>query len=155
VLAVVVSLVVPPAPAYIGGPPATLGMMCNWSTHVITVRVERVDREKGVIIFRKLADHKGKWPSEVIRQSIPAGLPERVRIFEWAEVGKITLMCALESYKWSHTYIDSLWYASTTTDWQWWNVSHGEPILLRTYSGKTDRLVGAAAAIVAGKEVIV
>jgi hypothetical protein len=144
-----------PAPAYIGGPPATLGMMCNWSTHVISVKVERVDKEKNVIIFRKMADFKGKWPADVIRQAIPPGMPERQRIFEWAESGKTTLMFALESYKWSHTYIDSLWYASNTADWQWWNVSHGEPILLRTFSGKPDRLVASASAIVASKEVIV
>src|SRR5262249_30584385 len=144
-----------PAPAYIGGPPATLGMMCNWSTHVITVKVERVDKDKGVIIFRKLVDHKGKWPSAVIRQTIPAGLPERQRIFEWADVGKTTAMFALERYRWSHTYIDSLWYASNTNDWQWWNVSHGEPILMRTYSGKPERLIGAASSIVANKEVVV
>jgi hypothetical protein len=143
------------APAYIGGPPATLGMMCNWSTHVISVKVERVDKEKNVIIFRKMADFKGKWPADVIRQAIPPGLAERQRIFEWAESGKTTLMFALESYRWSHTYIDSLWYASNTADWQWWNVSHGEPILLRTFSGKPDRLVASASAIVANKEVIV
>jgi hypothetical protein len=144
-----------PAPAYIGGPPATLGMMCNWSTHVITVRVERLDREKGVLIFRRLTDIKGKWPTDVIRQVIPPGYPDRARIFEWAEVGKTTVMFALESYRWSHTYIDSLWYASNTADWQWWNVSHSEPIVLRTYTGKTERLVAACSAILTNKEVVV
>ena len=78
-------------------------------------------------------------------------LPERERIFEWAEPGKTTVMFALESYRWSHTYIDSLWYASTTTDWQFWQVSHGEPILLRTYSGKPERLMSASTAILAGQ----
>lgn len=144
-----------PAAAYIGGPPATLGLMCSWSTHLAPVRVERVDRDKGIILFRKLGDYKGKWPAELIRQVIPAGLPERERIFAWAEPGKTTVMFALESYRWSHTYIDSLWYASTTTDWQNWQVSHGEPILLRTYSGKPDRLMSASTAILAGKDVIV
>lgn len=144
-----------PAEAYIGGPPASLGMMCHWSTHVITVKVEKIDKEKGVIVWRKLNEYKGKWPADVIRQVIPAGLAERQHIFGWAEVGKTTVMFALESYRWGHTYIDGLWYAANTADWQWWNVSHGEPIVLRTFSGKPDRLIGACSSILAGKEVVV
>ncbi|MBY0526284.1 MAG: VCBS repeat-containing protein [Gemmataceae bacterium] len=143
------------APAYIGGPPATLGHMCLWSTHVMTVQVERMDREKGVVIFRKVRDLKGKWPVDVIKQAIPIGLAERKMILDWAETGKVTVMFALESYKWSHTYIDNLWYASTTTDWSWWNVQHVEPIVLRTFSGRPERLNIACAAIVGGKEVVV
>jgi hypothetical protein len=110
----------PPAHAYIGGPPASLGMMCNWSTHVMVVQVERLDRDKGVIIYRKLRDVKGKWPAEVIRHAINPGMPERPYIMQWAEPGKTTVMFALESYKWSHTYIDKQWYAANTADWQWW-----------------------------------
>lgn len=144
-----------PAPAYIGGPPATLGLMCSWSTHVIPVRVERADRERGIILFRKLGDYKGKWPHETIRQVFPAGFPERERIFQWAEPGKVTVMFALESYRWGHTYIDGLWYASNTADWETWTVSHGEPILLRTYAGKPDRLLSVSTAILAGKDVVV
>jgi hypothetical protein len=157
VLGVWVVLIAAPQPvsAYIGGPPASLGMMCHWSTHVITVKVEKVDKEKGVIVWRKISETKGKWPAEVIRQVVPAGLPERQQIFGWAEVGRTTAMFALESYRWGHTYIDGLWYASNTADWQWWNVSHGEPIVLRTFSGKPDRLIGACNAILAGKEVVV
>jgi hypothetical protein len=143
------------ASAYIGGPPASLGMMCSWSTHVAIVEVAKLDREKNVIIYRKLRDVKGKWPNEFMRQTIPAASAERALIFQWAEVGKTTVICALESYKWSHTYIDRHWYASVTNDWQWWNVSHSEPILLRTYCGKPERLIGAVSSILANKEVIV
>jgi hypothetical protein len=144
-----------PAPAYIGGPPGTLGMMCYWSTHAVQVQVEKVDKEKGVIIWRKLKDYKGKWPSELIKQTVAPGLADRAHILQWAEVGRTTVMFALESYKWSHTYIDNCWYASTTGDWQWWNVNHVEPIVLRTYSGRTEKLQAAVGAIYAGQEVVV
>src|SRR5947209_8789390 len=98
------------APAYIGGPPASLGMMCSWSTHVVLVRIEKLDREKGLIVWRKVLDYKGKWPGgETIRQNL-AGCAERAAIMQWADEGKSTVMFALESYKWSHTYIDKLWY---------------------------------------------
>jgi hypothetical protein len=145
----------PPAEGYVGGPPTTLGLMCSWSTHVMIVRVEKVDKAKNVIIYRKVEDLKGKWPAEVIKHNVALGPPERDYIMEWAEPGKTTVMCALESYKWGHTYIDNCWYANNTGDWQWWNVSHAEPLLLRMYSGKSERLVTAARAILAGKEVVV
>jgi hypothetical protein len=144
-----------PAEAYIGGPPACLGMMCYWSTHAAVVQVERVDKEKNVIIFRKLRDLKGKWPTDVIRHNIGKGPGVPQHIMQWAEPGKRTVTFALESYKWSHTYVDGLWYAASTADWQGWNLSHAEPTLLRGFSGKTERLVSAASSILAGKEVIV
>jgi len=140
-----------PAPAYIGGPPTTLGMMCSWSTHACLVRVEQVIKDKNVIVFRKVRDLKGKWPAEVIKQVI--NTPDRPYILEWATPGKTTMMFALESYKWSHTYIDKCWYASTTTDWSWWNMNHVEPILLRWYCGRADRLADISASIYAGQEV--
>jgi hypothetical protein len=144
-----------PAPAYIGGPPASLGMMCNWSTHAVVVRLESLDRPKGILVWRKVRDLKGKWPADTVRQNIPAGYPDRQYILDWAEPGKTTVIFALESYKWSHTYIDRHWYAAVTADWQWWNVSHTEPVVLRTFCGKPERLISAATAILAGKEVVV
>ncbi len=144
-----------PAPAYIGGPPLSLGLMCGWSTHVMIAKVEKLDREKNIVVFRKVRDVKGKWPAEVVRHHFHAGLPNRNHVLGWAEPGKTVVMCALESYRWSHTYIDGDWYAANTGDWQFWNVSHSEPLLLRMYAGKTDRLADAVTQILAGKEVVV
>src|SRR5207249_3254281 len=103
----------------------------------------------------KVRDVKGKWPATVMRHAYPAGFANRAYVLHWAEVGKTVVMCALESYKWSHTYIDNEWYAANTADWQSWNVSHSDPLLLRMYSGRTDRLADAVTAIVAGREVVV
>jgi FG-GAP-like repeat len=140
--------------AYIGGPPATLGMMCSWSTHGVVMRIERIDKDKGIIFYRKVRDLKGKWPSEVARQFIAPGA-DRQYILNWAEPDKTIVMFALESYKWSHTYIDNCWFASTTADWQLWTMSHVEPTLLKWYGGKADKLVGASAAILGGREIVV
>jgi hypothetical protein len=145
------------AHAYIGGPPATLGMMCSWSTHAIQVRVEKIDRDKKIIVWRRLQDYKGKWPGgELIQQSFPNLQPgDRDTILHWAEVGKVTVMFALESYKWSHTYIDNCWFAANTGDWQAWNVNHVEPGVLHTYCGRAEKLQNSVTAILAGKEVII
>ncbi len=73
-----------PAPAYIDRPP-TLGRLIRYDASDIAVfRVEKVSKEKGVIIYEKVADLKGKYPTEQIRQAIdprladplgPRGLP--------------------------------------------------------------------------------
>src|SRR5205823_5188275 len=118
--------------------------------------VEKLDREKGIIIWKKLKDYKGKWPgTEHIKHVFPPGQPAWSPVLQWADVGRKTVIFALESYKWSHTYVDGIWYMSSTTDWQQWNVSHFEPIQLRTYCGRTEKLQAATAAILAGKEVVV
>lgn len=144
-----------PAPAYIGGPPMTLGLMCGWSTHVMIARVERLDRNKNLIFFRKVRDVKGKWPAETVRHYFNPALPNRQYVMDWVEPGKTVVMCALESYKWGHTYIDGEWYAANTGDWQLWNVSHSEPALLALYAGRVSRLAEAVGKVVAGQEVIV
>jgi hypothetical protein len=145
----------PPGRAYVGGPPLSLGMMCNWSTHVAIFRVEALDRDKGAVLYRKVRDVKGKWPADQVRHVFPTTFANRAHVLNWAEVGRLTVLFALESYKWGHTYADNEWYACNTADWKTWNVSHSEPLLLRMYSGRSDRLADAAAAIVAGKEVVV
>jgi hypothetical protein len=118
------------------------------------VKVEKVDRERAVIVYRKVRDLKGRWPTDVIRHALGKG-PDRDEALDWAVPGKTTTMFALESYKWSHVYLNQRWYASTTTDWQFWNTSHTEPILLRTFSGRPEKLVAAVTAIMANQEVAV
>src|SRR5437773_1808958 len=78
----------PQGRAYVGGPPLSLGMLCYWSTHVTVVRVEALDRDKGVVIFRKVRDVKGKWPADEIRHAFPTGFANRAHVLNWAEVGK-------------------------------------------------------------------
>src|SRR5262249_42383791 len=98
----------------------------------------------------------GAWPAEVIRHSfVNLPPPERQYALQWAETDRTVVLFALESYKWGHTYIDGLWYANNTADWQWWNVSHAEPLLARMYCGKSDRLANLLPSLYAGKEVVV
>src|SRR5204863_9506017 len=79
----------------------------------------------------------------------------RPYVLEKADRGKMVVMFAQESSKWSHTYIAAEWYAANTADGQSWNVNHSEPMLLRMYAGKSERLAPLVTQILAGKEVIV
>src|SRR5438034_10008982 len=69
----------------------SLGRVINESTNVMVVRVESVDKERNIIIYRKVQDLKGKHPTEVIKHNIGRGgfhPREWQNIMNWAEVGK-------------------------------------------------------------------
>lgn len=157
-LSIVAILAAFPVPSlgYIDVPPATLGRACEWSTDIIQARVESVDRARNVIVWRKCREYKGKWRGiDVIRQSVILREPERSIIMSWAEPGKTTVMFAHEGRRASHTYINNLWYGCDGSDMGQWNADRVEPILLRTYCGRTTKLQAVVEAILAGKEVII
>src|SRR5262249_10277353 len=54
----------------------------------------------------------------------------------------------------SETCIGQYWYQAYAGG-EWWNQSHGEPYLLRSYCGNIDKLIAAVKEIQAGREVVV
>ena len=60
--AAICSLLVPfdaqPAKAYITVPLPTLGMLCS-STYITQFRIEEVNKDRGLIVYRKVRDIKG------------------------------------------------------------------------------------------------
>jgi hypothetical protein len=141
--------------AYIEAP-HSLGQVVALSTNIVLLRVEKVDKEKNLIIFKKVEDVKGKHPTDVIRHNIgKAGFHPREWQYsiEWAEPGKSALF--FHNGGASETYTGTYWY-QTYAGGDWWNMSHGEPFLLRTYAaGSPEKLMAAVKEIMAGKEVIV
>jgi hypothetical protein len=61
-----VSVVNPSARAYVEAP-YTLGRVIAESSNVLVMRVEKVDKEKNMIIYRKVRDLKGQHPTETIK----------------------------------------------------------------------------------------
>jgi outer membrane protein assembly factor BamB len=53
-----------PAQGYIDSPDPTLAQLCKRSTQIAVLSVERVNREKQGIVYRKLRDLKGNFASE-------------------------------------------------------------------------------------------
>src|SRR5437868_11601906 len=75
--------------------PYTLGRLVTESTHVMLVQVEKVDKTKNLIIYRKIKDIKGKHPTDVIKHNIgQAGFSPREwqTIMKWAEPGKHAIL---------------------------------------------------------------
>ncbi len=145
-----------PAPgrAYVEAP-HSLGLVCSLSTNILIVRVERVDKEKNLILFRKVQDLKGKHPTEVIKHHIGRqGFHPREWQYamQWAEPGKTAVF--FHNGGQSETCIGTYWYQCSLAG-EWWNMTHGEPFLLRSFCGKPDKLAAAVTEIVAGREVVV
>jgi hypothetical protein len=135
--------------------PHSLGTVVSLSTNVVLVRVEKVDKNANVIIYRKIRDLKGKHPTDVIKHNIGRGgfNPREWQYpMEWAEVGKTAVF--FHNGGASETCIGTYWYQAYANG-EWWGLSHGEPFLLRTFAGRIEKLEAAVVDIVAGREVIV
>jgi hypothetical protein len=135
--------------------PHSLGQVIALSTNVLVMRVEQVDKTKNVIIYRKVRDLKGKHPTDIIRHNIGRGgfnPREWQYTMEWAEVGKTAVF--FHNGGASETCIGTYWYQAYAGG-DWWNLSHGEPYLLRSFAGNVEKLAAAVSDIVASKEVVV
>ncbi len=142
-----------PAKAYVEAP-YTLGRLITESTNILVMRVEKVDREKNLIIYRKVKDLKGVHPTDVIKHNIAkAGFNPREWQFamEAAQVGALGIM--FHNGGASENYVSGYWYQAYAGDW--WAMSHGEPFLLRSYAGKVEKLAAAVTAIIGGQEVVI
>ena len=142
------------AEAYIEAP-HPLGRICKESTNIVVMQVERVDRAKNLIIYRKIRDLKGKHPEEQIKHNIgQRGSNEREwkTVMAWVKEGRRAVF--FHNGQASITGIDDYWY-QCFAEGQWWALSHAEPFLMRTYWGSADRLALAVMEMLAGKEVVV
>jgi hypothetical protein len=133
----------------------SFGAVVTQSSHIFLMRVESVDREKKVVVYRKLQDIKGKHPVEIIKHNLSnAGL----RPTEWktaldlVEPGKLAVM--FHNGGASETCLGTWWYQAYAGG-EWWNHVHGEPFLLRSYCGAPEKLVGIVGQMLEGKEVVV
>ncbi len=146
--------VVPSARAYVEVP-YTLGRTCSESTNIVLVEVTRVNKDKNLILYKKVQDLKGSHPEAVIKHNIGKGgfhPREWQNIMAWAEPGKRAVF--FHNGSGSETCIGTYWYQCEHAG-DWWNLSHAEPFMLRTFYGDVERLAAAVTAIVAGKEVVV
>src|SRR5690349_4510364 len=60
--------------------PMSLGAIVAQSSNIVLVRVEAVDKERNIIVYRKVRDIKGKHPQDQIVHNIGRG---GIRAGEW------------------------------------------------------------------------
>jgi hypothetical protein len=127
----------------------------NLSTNIMVLRVEQVDKTKNLIIYRKVRDLKGTHPTDIVRHNIGRGgfnPREWQYTMEWAEVGKTAVF--FHNGGASETCLGNYWYQAYAGG-DWWNLSHGEPFMLRSFAGNVEKLAAAVTDILAGREVVV
>ncbi len=133
----------------------SLGSVLSQSTNVVLMRVEFVDRDKNLIVYRKVRDIKGTHNTDVIKHNIGRnGLrPDEWKPpMEWAEPGRLAVF--FHNGGASETCIGKWWYQAYAGG-EWWNHSHGEPFLLRSYCGAPEKLATFVASMMEGREVVV
>ncbi len=153
-LALAWALAASAAHAYIEAP-HSLGQVCRESTNIVFVEVAKVDKTKGLIIYKKLQDLKGTHPTDTIKHNIgQRGFNPREwqNVMAWAEVGKKAVF--FHNGGASETCIDTYWY-QCYPEGEWWGMSHAEPFLLRTYFGDPEKLAAYVQKILNNQEVVV
>src|SRR6266571_255092 len=114
----------------------SLARIVKESTNIVLVKVDKINKERKLIYYKKVADIKGMHPDADIRHNVGVGgfnASEQTIPIEWAEVGKLAIF--FHNGGASETCIGKYWYQAYAGG-EWWNFSHGEPFLLRTYSGR-------------------
>lgn len=135
--------------------PYSLGRVVQESTSISVLRIDKVDRERNLILFRKIQDLKGSLAGEVVRHNIGrGGFHEREwrAIMEYAEPGRLAVF--FNNGGASETCIGTYWYQAYAGG-EWWNMSHGEPYMLRTFAGPAEKMAALVTSMVAGQEVVV
>src|SRR5262249_57158012 len=139
--------------AYIDAP-MTRGDVSSQAQLVTILGVSRVDKSKNLIVYDKVEDIKGKFPTATARHVCTGQLREGEikTVLDWAEPGKTAIFFSKDGA--CETCIDNYWYQIYKNGEDLYGMSHGEPFLLRSYAGKADRLPPFVRAIMEGREII-
>lgn len=143
-----------PASAYVEAR-YSLGQLVKESTNIVLVKVDKVNKERKLIYYKKVADLKGMHEGDDIRHNVGVGgfnAQEQKIPADWAEPGKIAVF--FHNGGASETCIGKYWYQAYPGG-AWWNHSHGEPYLSRSFHGEIDELKAAIEKLIKGEEVIV
>jgi HEAT repeat protein len=151
----VVLAAVTPASAYIAAMP-TLGKIITDSRHIAVLEVDKVSREKQVVIFKKVADLKGKGSADVVKHKLTDGFhPRQARtILDWAEPGSIAVSFQ-NGERTAVTCIGDYWYECAVNEIPWWNMTTGRPELSYAYRGSSRKLTEHVTAMLAGRETVI
>jgi len=141
------------AGAYVEAP-HSLGKIVNSSSMIVMVRVKSVDRTKNLIVYTKVRDIRGTFPTDEIKHNIgQRGFHPREwkNVMAWARVGKMALFFTAGGH--GEMCIDNYWYQAGFKGWG--AMSHAEPYFLRAFAGRPEKLAAYVTAMLAGQEVIV
>jgi hypothetical protein len=159
-VALTMALVAPFAIGYILNPPMTLQKMCMMSHHIRVLKVEKHNKEKGVIVFEVTESLQGQDSQitsfkHVIRTEAAGVKP----ILEWVGDGKTAVMFAIESkppFKAvgiGYVFIDKYCYSvDFNNSGKVWVLLRAEPDMSACYHGPAGNLKEIVKSILDGKK---
>jgi hypothetical protein len=154
------------APGYIHFPPMTLQKMCKASHHIRVLKIAKVDREKGVIVYEVAENLKGeKSQITSFTHLIRADAEGPKRVLDWAadeKGGRSAVMFSIESkpggavMALAYVFIDEYCYSvDYNREGKYWLFIRGEPSLSGCYFGSAEKLRGLTRDLLEGKDVSV
>ena len=143
-----------PARAYVDAAP-TLGSVIKEADSIVVLQVEKVSKDKRVIIYKKIATLKGDDTAEQVKHAITDGLHPREPklVMDWAEPGRVAV--CFQSGTVAQTCIGPFWYECAAQQPPWWRMTYGRWDLSLAYAGSATKLRRAVADMLAGKEVVI
>ena len=170
-LLVLLAGITPPAQAFVMQQPPALSDVCKMAKQIAVLRVEKINREKNGIVYRKVRDLKGTFPGDllkhyegahILRKSpSPGPHPGDVAnqdqlndaVLALAAEGKTAVMfCGRDSL--ASVCFGQAWYTiRLTTDGDL--ICGSDTRFLRVYCGEVEELISAVTDLVAGKAVTV
>jgi outer membrane protein assembly factor BamB len=163
------------AQAYVDLPPQSLSKLCATAPIVTVFRVEKVNREKKAIVYRKVRDLKGTFPDFVgdtfthvlgsihnpnyHRADVPNEDLLNDAILSWAAEGKTAVLFTGGGGQNQHVCVGHAWYTTRgdppSRKEHWVLGGSADSRLQCLFCGDVDELIAAVTDLVAGKEATV
>jgi hypothetical protein len=141
---------------YIHFSPMTLKKMCKDSHHIRLLRLDKANKDKGVMLFETAAVLKGERSSITsFKHVIPSGVEAAQPIRDWIGEGKTALIFYIEGGGGGlgYVFIDRYCYSvDYNQHHKHWLALRGEPGMSACYYGPVDLLHRAVRDTLAGKE---
>ena len=133
----------------------SLGHVLRTSDTIVVLQVDKVNREKRLIHFKKVAELKGKVEGDAVNHELKDGFQafELQLILDWAEPGR-SAVCFITGQG-CPVCIGDYWYECLARQAPWWRLNHGRGDMCFAYKGRTEKLAEAVKAVLAGKQAVV
>jgi HEAT repeat protein len=133
----------------------TLGRVVKQSTRIVVLQVDKVSREKQIIVYKKVADLKGKDSDAVVRHRLTDGYhPREARtVLDWAQPGEFAV--CFYTGRGSVMCLGRYWYLCSANEPGWGTMIAGRPEMAYCYSGSVAKLRDHVTAILAGRDTVV
>src|SRR3954466_12838025 len=132
--ALAVSLLASPAWGYLGTL-QSLGQVTKDAQQIVVLQVDKVNREKKVVVYKQVAVLKGTPRTDEIKHHLAGGddAREAEAVLNWAEPGKTAIF--FHNGRVGLTCIGDSWYECAAAEGPWWKMTRGMNEMAYSYLG--------------------